>query len=87
MASNYVGEIGQSLNCRINGHQFNIVHRRTEDSSIVAHFSSDNHFHADMTVIVIGHGHLLLTTFALGMNLRVDTTYGPPGTFAKTLLQ
>ena len=49
----YVGETGQPLHCRINSHHFGIMHRRTEDSPVVAHVNTNAHSRADMTMMVI----------------------------------
>ena len=49
----YVGETGQLLHRRINGHHYNIVHRRTEDTPVAEHFTDDRHTQADMAVTVI----------------------------------
>ena len=49
----YVGETGQLLHRRINGHRYNIAHRRTEDSPVAEHFTGDGHTQADMGVTVI----------------------------------
>ena len=47
-----MGETGQPLHWRINGHHYNIVHGRTEVSPVVAHFNNDGHLQADRTVMV-----------------------------------
>ena len=49
----YVGVTGQHLHCRINSHRYDIAHGRTEDSPMAAHFNTDGHSQADMTVMVI----------------------------------
>ena len=85
----YVGETGQLLHRRINGHRYNIVHRRTEDSPVAEHFTGDGHTQADMFVMAIDqlHSHdpclrkiwesrwirSLGTSHPSGMNLRVDS--------------
>ena len=48
-----MGEIGQLLHLRINGHCFNIMHGKTEESPVVEHFNSKGHTIADMTVVAI----------------------------------
>ena len=45
---NNVGEIGQLLHCRINGHRYNITHRRTEDSLVTKLFTCDGHTLVDI---------------------------------------
>ena len=35
----YVGETGQPLHLRINGHRYNITHRKAEESSVAEHFN------------------------------------------------
>ena len=37
----YMGETGQPLHCRINGHCYDIMHRRMEECLMVAHFKSN----------------------------------------------
>ena len=49
----YVGESGQPLQFGVNGHHFNIAHRRTEESPVAEHFDGDGHTLADATVMVI----------------------------------
>ena len=72
-----------------NDHNMNITHRRTEESLVGDHFNDDGHSLANMTVEVIDQIHIrdpyprkiwesrwirtLGTSFALGMNLRVDS--------------
>ena len=81
----YVGETGQLLHCRINGHRFNITHRNTEESPVVLHFNGEGHTLADMTIMAIDkiYSHDLClrkiresrwirtlgTSYPLGMNL------------------
>ena len=48
----YMGEAGQPLHCRINGHCYDIVYGRIKDSSMAAHFNNNEHSQADMTVMV-----------------------------------
>ena len=87
----YVGETGQPLHCRMNGHQFTIVHRRTDESPVAVHFNSVAHSVGDMAVIVIDQLHSLDPTlrkkresrwirdlriaFPQGMNLRVNSLW------------
>ena len=84
----YVGEKSQPLHVKINGHRWDISHRRTDVSHVAEHFNSSAHSVADMTVMVIEispsrdpclqkvkEGRLirtLETSFPSGMNLRVD---------------
>ena len=49
----YVGEMGQPLHMRVNGHQYDITHRRTEESPVGEYFNSGTHGESDMTVTVI----------------------------------
>ena len=49
--------VQQPLHCRINSHSFDIMHMRTEDSPVAAHFNIDAHSQADMTVMVINQVH------------------------------
>ena len=53
----YVRGTGQALHCRINADHHNIVHGRTNESPIVAHFNSNTHLQADITVVVIDQLH------------------------------
>ena len=85
----YVGETGQPLHSRINGHRSDIAHRRTDESPVAAHFNSTAHSVEDMTVMVIDQLYHqdstlrklresrwirdLRTSFPQGMNLRVDS--------------
>ena len=85
----YVGKTGQQLYCRIKGHHYDILHGRTQDSPVAAHFNNDGHVQADMTVMVIdevkscdpclqkiwesGCIRTLGTSFPFGMNLRVNS--------------
>ena len=87
----YVGKMGQPLHCRINGHHFDITHRRTEDSPVAAHFKTDAHSQVHMTVMVndqvrshdpclrkIWESRWIRTLETLspsGMNLRVDSPW------------
>ena len=45
----YVGKTGQPLHRRVNGHRFNIVHRRTEESPVAVHFTGER-------TLTSGHG-------------------------------
>ena len=49
----YVGETGQALHMRLNGHRYDITHRRTEESPVAEHFNSGAHKESDMAVMVI----------------------------------
>ena len=87
----YVGETGQPLHRRVNGHRFNITHRRTEESPVAAHFNGEGHSQADMVVAVIDQLYsrdlclrkiwesrwirTLGTSHPSGMNLRVDSLW------------
>ena len=87
----YVGETGHPLHGRINGHRFNIAHRRTEESPVAAHFNGEGHSQADMVVAVIDQLYsrdpclrkiresrwirTLGTSHPSGMNLRVDSLW------------
>ena len=46
----YVGETGQP---RMNSHCFNIAHGRIDESPLAAHFTSEGHTEADLSVIII----------------------------------
>ena len=85
----YLGETGQPLHHRINGHRSDITHRRTGKSPVAAHFNNAAHSVRDMAVMVIDQLHSLdptlwkmresrwigdlRITFPQGMNLRVDS--------------
>ena len=85
----YVGETGQELHCRINGHRSDIRHRRTEESLVAEHFNGAGHTLADLTVVAIDqlYSHdacickilesrwirTLGTSYPFGINLRVDS--------------
>ena len=85
----YVGETGQPLHLRINGHRFNITHGKTEESPVAEHFYGEGHTLADMTVMAIdkiySHDSCLCkiqesrwirtlgTSYPSGMNLRMDS--------------
>ena len=49
----YVGESGQPLHKRMNGHRFDITHGRIEESPVAAHFRSAGHSEADLLVCAI----------------------------------
>ena len=49
----YVGESGQPLHKRINGHRFDITHGGIEESPVSAHFRNVGHSKADLSVCVI----------------------------------
>ena len=49
----YVGETSQPLHCRINSHQYNIAHRKIEESPVAKDFNSEAHSQTDMVVMVI----------------------------------
>ena len=84
----YVGETGQPLHMRMNGHRYDIAHRRTEESPVAEHFNSGVHEELDMTVMAIELARsrdaclrkiresrwirTLGTSSPSGMNLRVD---------------
>ena len=48
-----MGESGQALHKRMNGHRFDITNGRTEASPVGAHFRSAGHSEADVSVCVI----------------------------------
>ena len=84
-----IGEIGQPLHCRMNGHRSDILHRRAEVSPMATHLNSDSHSQADTTVMVIDRVNnpdsclcktwesrwiwTLRTSSPLGINLWVDS--------------
>ena len=49
----YVDETGQSLHLRVNGHQYDITHRKTDESPVAEHFNSGTHTESDMAVMAI----------------------------------
>ena len=49
----YVGETGQPLHLRVNGHQNGITHQKTKESPVVEHFNSRVHEESDMAVMAI----------------------------------
>ena len=49
----YVGESGQPLHMRMNGHRYDITHGKTKQSPVAVHFGSTGHFEADLSVCVI----------------------------------
>ena len=85
----YVGETGQPFHLRVNGHQYDITHKRTDKSPVSSHFNRGQHTLADMLVMVIERARsqdpclrciresrwirTLGTSFPLGMNLRDDS--------------
>ena len=84
----YVGETGQPLHLRVNGHRHNITHRNIDKSPVAEHFNSGAHMVSDMAVMatdfVCSHDECLRkiresrwfrtlgTLSPLGMNLRVN---------------
>ena len=84
----YVGESGQPLHKRMNGHRFDVTHGRVEESPVAAHFRSAGHSEADLSVCVIDRLwtddvirrknresrwiRTLGTLWPRGMNLRSD---------------
>ena len=85
----YVGETGRPLHMRVNGHRYDIVHQRPEESLVAEHFNSGAHAESEMTVMVIELARsrdsclrkiresrwmrTLRTSSPSGMNLRVDS--------------
>ena len=84
----YVGETGQPFHLRVNGHQFDIAHRRTDESPVSLHFNSGAHTLADSVMVIertrsqdLCLGRIresrwirtLGTSFPLEMNLRDNT--------------
>ena len=85
----YVEETGQALHCRMNNHRADIIHKKIEDKSVAAHFSTQRHSVEDMEVMVIDRLwkddpvlrknreskwiRTLDTSYPKGMNLRTDT--------------
>ena len=85
----YVGETGQPHHMRVNGHRYDIAHRRTEESPVAERFNSGAHEESDMTVMVFELARssdtclrkiresrwmrTLGTSSPLGMNLRVNS--------------
>ena len=49
----YMGETGQLLHCRLNGHCFDISHGGTQKSAAAGHFNSMCNSEADVSVMVI----------------------------------
>ena len=84
----YVGESGQPLHMRMNGHRYDISHRKTKESPVAAHFTSTGHSESDLSVCVIDRLwtddvirrknresrwiRTLGTLWPSGMNLRSD---------------
>ena len=56
---NSIGETGQPFHMTVNSHQFDITHRRTDESSVSVseHFYSGPHTLADMPLMVIDGTH------------------------------
>ena len=48
-----MGETGQPLHRRINGHRFNITHEKTEESPVAEHTNGEGHTLVDVTVMAI----------------------------------
>ena len=48
----YVGETSQPFCARVNGHRFDIAHRRTDMFPVAEHFDSGAHSELDMIVMV-----------------------------------
>ena len=85
----YVDETQQELHCRINGHRYDIAHKRTKESPVAEHFNGAAHLPAYTRVMVIdqlwNHDPCLRkiresrwirtvgTTHHSGTNLRVDS--------------
>ena len=90
----YVGEKGQPFHLRVNGHWFDIEHRKTDKSPVSSHFNGSLHTLADISVMVIQRSHsqdlclcrvresrwisTLGTSFPLGMNLWDDSLWNLP---------
>ena len=49
----YVGETGQPLHNRVNGHRFDIIRRRTNESPVAANFNLTLHTVEDLTIMII----------------------------------
>ena len=49
----YVGETCQPLHLRVNGHRYDITHRRTDESPVAEHFRTGTHTESDMAVMAI----------------------------------
>ena len=49
----YVGETGQPLHTRMNGHRFDITHGRIKESPVATHFNTTGYTVADLTVLII----------------------------------
>ena len=52
MQLQYVAEIGQPLHMRVSSHQYDITHRRTDESPVLGHFNSRVHLPSDMAIMV-----------------------------------
>ena len=46
-------ETGQPLHMRVNGHQYDTAHRRTDESPVVEHFNSGTHKELAVAVMAI----------------------------------
>ena len=85
----YVGETGQPLHLRVNRHQYDITHRKTDESPVAKHFNNRTNTESNMAVMAIdlvsSHDACLRkiresrwirtlgTSSPSGMNLRVDS--------------
>ena len=49
----YAGETSQPFHLRVNGHKYDIAHRRTDKSPVSKYFNSGTHTLVDMSVMVI----------------------------------
>ena len=84
----YLGETGQPLRMRVNGHRYDSTHWRTKEYPMMEHFKSGTHEESGMAVMAIEFARgrdafvwkirqsrwirSLRTLFPLGMNLRVE---------------
>ena len=89
-----MGEASQPLQCGMNSHHLDVMHRRTEEFPVAAHFNNDPHSQADVTITVIDevHNHnsclhktqesrwirTLRNSSPSGMNLLVDSLWSLP---------
>ena len=48
-----MGETGQPLHNRMNGHRFNITHGHINESPVAAHLTNEGHTEIDMLVMII----------------------------------
>ena len=85
----YVGDTDQPLHLRVNGHQYDISHQKTDESPVAEHFNNGTHVESGMAVMAIDLVHscdaflrkiresrwirTLGSSSPLGMNLRVDS--------------